>query len=222
MGKIIAEVERPPEILIKSLEKHSTSTLGEVMDKTGYMTHEIKPIYPNISVAGPAITVSCHVGDNLTLHKALEVVQRGDIIVVDAKGYKDAGGMWGEIMTLAAKVKGVAALVIDGAVRDVAVIRKMAFPVFARAISPGGTVKETLGSINVPILCGGVSVNPGDIIVGDDDGVVVVRKEIAKEVIMKAEKRVEREEEVRKLILEGKTTTEIYGFDELLKRKGFT
>lgn len=219
MAKIIFEIERPNENLVKELEKFSTPTLNEAMDKSGHMSHEIKPVYQDVKVAGPAITVSCHVGDNLTLHKALEMAQKGDVLVVDAKGHKDTGGMWGELMTLAAQRKGVAGLVIDGAVRDVAAIRKMKFPVFAKAISPGGTVKETFGSINLPITCGGIVVEPGDIIVGDDDGVVVVPKAILQDVIEKAKKRMEREEEVKRLILEGKSTMEIYGFDELLKRK---
>jgi 4-hydroxy-4-methyl-2-oxoglutarate aldolase len=218
--RIIFDIERPPEDLVKKLGKYSTATLCEAMGKSGYMSHEIKPISPNMSVVGPAVTVSCPVGDNITLHKAIEVAKKGDVLVVDAKGYKDAGGMWGEIMTLAAKVKGIAGLVIDGAVRDVAAIRKIGFPVFARAICPGGTVKETFGTINKPIVCGGVLVNPGDVIVGDDDGVVVVPKELIEVVLKRAEEREKKEEEVKKLILQGKTTMEIYGFDKLLKQKG--
>jgi len=218
MERIILNIERPPRTLINKLQKHSTSTLSEVMGKSGHMIHEIKPIYPCGRVAGPAVTVLCPVGDNLTLHKSLEVAQKGDILVVEAKGYKEAGGMWGEIMTLAAKTKGIKALIINGAVRDVAAIRKIGFPVFARAVSPGGTVKKTFGLINNPIICGGVLVNPGDIVVADEDGVVVVPRQDAREVLKKAEEREKREEEIKKLVLQGKTTMEIYGFDKLLSK----
>jgi 4-hydroxy-4-methyl-2-oxoglutarate aldolase len=220
MGRIIFDIERPLNKLIKRLRKYSTSTLSEAMGKRGFMSYEIKPNLSNIKIAGPAVTVSCHIGDNLTLHKDIEVAREGDILVVDAKGYKNAGGMWGEMMSLAAKTKGIVALIIDGAIRDSAAIRKMKFPVFARAVNPGGTVKETFGSINEPIVCGGVLVNPGDIIVADDDGVVVVPKQEAEEVAKKAEERRKKEKEIRKLILQGKTTMEIYGFDQILKQKG--
>lgn len=222
MGKIVFDVERPPETLVKKLGEHSTSTLCEAMGKSGNMAHEIKPICPGVTVVGSAVTVSCYVGDNLTLHKAIEVAKRGDVLVVDAKGYKEAGGMWGEIMTLSAKTKGIAGLVIDGAVRDVAAIRKLGFPVFARAISPGGTVKESFGTINKPIICGGVLVNPGDVIVGDDDGVVVVPKSSVEDVLKRAEERKKIEDQIKELILQGKTTMEIYGFDKVLERKGIT
>lgn len=220
LDEIILEVEKPPEALVKKFQRHSVSTLCEVMGKRGFMTHEIKPIQPNMKVVGPVFTVFCHVGDNLMLHKALELAEKGDVLVVNAGGYKEAGGMWGEIMTLAAKARGVAGLVIDGAVRDIAAIRELGFPVFARAVSPGGTVKESLGFINKPVLCGGLIVNPGDIVVGDDDGVVVVPRNIAEDAADKAEAREKREEEVKKLIQQGKSTMEIYGFDKVLRQKG--
>ena len=211
-------VPRPPKRLVTRFSKHSTSTLAEVLGKRGFMNHEIKPIALGTKVTGPALTVQCHVGDNLMLHKAIEISVPGDVLVVNAGGYKEAGGMWGEIMALAAKLKRIEGLVIDGAVRDVAAMRKMRFKVFTRAISPGGTVKETGGLINKPVVCGGMLVNPGDMIVGDDDGVVVVPRDRLEEVIVMADKRVKKEEEIMKQLLQGKTTIEIYGFEKTLTR----
>jgi len=203
--------------IVAMLRKHSTSTLSEVMGKRGYMNHEIKPITPDIKLAGPATTVFCHVGDNLTLHKAIEIAAPGDVLVVEAGGYKEGGGMWGEIMSFAAKTRGIEGLVMDGAIRDVKAIRDMAFKVFARAVSPGGTVKATMGRINEPVVCAGLRVCPGDIIVGDDDGVVAVPAELVNEVLQMAERRAKEERKIKRLVLQGKTTMEIYGFDKATK-----
>ena len=160
----------------------------------------------------------CHVGDNLTLHKALALANPGDVLVVNAGGYKECA-MWGEIMSLAAQKKGIEGLVVDGAVRDLVGIAGMKFPVFARALSPSGTTKETLSSINKPIMCGGTLVNPGDIVVGDDDGVVVIPQQEMRTAVARSKERAKKEEEVRKLIQQGKSTLEIYGFDKVIKQK---
>lgn len=219
MSEDIDNFQRPPQELLLTLRKLSTPTVCEVLGKQSNMDSEIKALWSNIKLVGPATTVLCQVGDNLTLHKAIEVSQAGDVLVVNAGGYKEAGGMWGEIMTLAAQKKGIEGLVIDGAVRDVKSIREMRFPVFSRAISPGSTTKKTFGQINKSIICGGALINPGDIIIGDDDGVVIIPQEKLQVVITKGIEREEREEEVRKLIEQGKTTMEIFGFDKILKEK---
>lgn len=220
MGTIIAQIKRPSREIIESIAGHSTSTLHECMGKTGQMSYRIKPIDSDMRVCGPAVTVDCPVGDNLTLHKAIEVARKDDVLVVNAKGYTEAGGMWGEIMTIAAQVRGIAGIVIDGGVRDTKAIREMRFPAFTSSISPGGTVKETLGNINTSIVCGGVVVNPGDIVVGDADGVVVVPANAAGDVAMKAKKREESEAAIRERLRAGETTMKIYGFDQLLAKKG--
>jgi len=183
------------------------------------MNHEIKPIDSDMKVCGTSITVDCPAADNLTLHKAIEVAAEGDVLVVDAKGNKEAGGMWGEIMTTAAQTKGIRGVVIDGAVRDVRALLDLRFPTFASAISPGGTVKKTLGSINTSIICGGVAVHPGDVVIGDADGVVVVPMNIAEDLITKAEEREDAETEIKKRLRMGETTMKIYGFDQLLPKK---
>jgi len=180
------------------------------------MNHEIKPIDSYMKVCGTSITVDCPVADNLTLHKAIEVAAEGDVLVVDAKGNKEAGGMWGEIMTTAAQTKGIRGIIIDGAVRDVRALLDLRFPTFASAISPGGTIKKTLGSINTPIVCGGVAVHPGDVVVGDADGVVVVPMNLSENLITKAEQRENAETEIKKRLRMGETTMKIYGFDQLL------
>jgi 4-hydroxy-4-methyl-2-oxoglutarate aldolase len=219
MSEDIEGFERPPEELLLIIRGLSTPTVCEILGKQSNMDSDIKALWPDIKLVGPATTVLCQVSDNLTLHKAIEVSQAGDVLVVNAGGYKEAGGMWGEIMALAARKKGIEGLVIDGAVRDVKHIREMRFPVFSRAISPGSTTKKTFGQINKSIICGGVLINPGDIIMGDDDGVVVIPREKLQVVITKGVEREEREKEVKKLIEQGRTTMEIFGFDKILEKK---
>jgi len=219
LGQIITHIERPSRVTVDRIAQFSVSSLHECLGKRGQMNHEIKPIDPDMNVCGPSITVDCPAADNLTLHKAIEVAGEGDVLVVDAKGYKEAGGMWGEIMTTAAQTRGIRGIVIDGAVRDKRALLELRFPTFASAISPGGTVKETLGSINTSIVCGGVAVHPGDVVVGDADGVVIVPMNIAEDIITKAEERENAETEIKKRLRLGETTMKIYGFDQLLPRK---
>lgn len=219
MGEVIAHIERasPEEVL--ALSAFPTGMLSDSLGKTGQMSATIKPVYRGARLAGTAVTVLCPVADNLTIHKALEIAQPGDVLVVNAGGYPNAG-LFGEIMALAAKVKGLAGVVIDGGARDAEAIAELPFPVFAAAINPGGTVKETLGTINRPVSCGGAAVNPGDIVIGDADGVVVVPREKAAEVIARASQAQRREEAYKKELLTGKSTLEVLGFDKVLKAKG--
>ncbi len=195
-----------------------TGNLSDAMGKKGNMSSAIRPVYPRAKMAGPALTLTCHPADNLTIHKAIELASEGSVLVVYAGGYAEAG-LFGAIMSLAAKVKGIAGAVIDGGCRDAEEVEEMDFPLFARGLNPGGTVKETLGAIDVPIQCGGVVVNPGDIVVGDRDGVVVVPAGQAAEVLANARAIVEKEIRVREQLQQGKTTMEIYGFGDLLARK---
>lgn len=216
MALDIGEFVRPSRDLIDRLKGLSTPTVLESLKGKYNMNSEIKPFWPGVKLAGAALTVRCHVGDNLTLHKAIELLQPGDVIVVDAGGYKETGGMWGEIMTLAAKKRGIEGIVIDGAARDISILREMNFPIFARTSSPGSTAKKTFGSINRPITCGGILVNPGDLIIGDDDGVVVIPKDRIEETLKSGEARDRKEDGIKQMIEEGKSTIEIYGFDKTL------
>jgi 4-hydroxy-4-methyl-2-oxoglutarate aldolase len=206
--------------LIEALKAVPTGSLSDGLGKTGAMHHSIKPVYKGAKLAGPAVTVYCQPGDNLTPHKAIAEAEPGSVLVINAgNGYTEAG-LLGEIMALAAQLKGLAGVVIDGACRDVDDIEAMDFPVFARAVNPGGTVKESLGKINTTIQCGGQVVNPGDIIAGDTDGVVVIPAGKVEEVLKKAEAIHEKEVWVKEQMKQGKTTMEIYGFDKLLEQKG--
>ncbi|MGE5607430.1 MAG: 4-carboxy-4-hydroxy-2-oxoadipate aldolase/oxaloacetate decarboxylase [Bacteroidota bacterium] len=216
MSLDIGEFERPSRELIESIRKLSTPTVLESLKGKFNMDSEIKPFWPGAKLVGAALTVRCHVGDNLTLHKAIELIQPGDVIVVDAGGYKETGGMWGEIMTLAAKKRGIEGIVIDGAARDIPILREINFPIFARTSSPGSTAKKTFGSINRPITCGGILVNPGDFIIGDEDGVVVIPRARVEETIQSGEARDRKEDGIKQMIAEGKSTLEIYGFNKTL------
>ncbi len=219
MALDIGDLERPPRDLVAGIRQLSTPTVLESLKERFNMSSEIKPLWQGAKLAGVALTVRCHVGDNLTLHKSIELAMPGDVIVADAGGYKEAGGMWGEIMALAARKRGVEGVVIDGAARDVPILRAMGFPVFARASSPGSTAKKSFGSINRSITCGGVLVNPGDIVIGDDDGVVVIPRARAAEVLRLGQERDAREARIKQLIDEGKTTVEIFGFDKVLEQQ---
>lgn len=194
---------------------------GAVADangKSGNMDAGIKPVFPEARVIGPAFTVRCQPGDNLAAHRAIAEAPPGSVLVIDAAGFTGAG-LFGEIMALACQLRGIAGVVIDGACRDAADIAAMRFPVFARAVNPGGTVKESLGVLNEPIQCGGVVVRPGDLVFGTGDGVIVVPRERWREVLARAQAIVEREKQVREQLAAGKTTLEIFGFDRLISSK---
>lgn len=214
----IGEFTRPSHKLVEAIGQLSTPTVLESLKGKFNLNSEIKPFWPGAKIVGPALTVRCHVGDNLTLHKAIELIQPGDVIVADAGGYKETGGMWGEIMALAARKRGGAGIVIDGAVRDIPILREMNFPVFARTSSPGSTAKKTFGSIGRPVICGGVAVNPGDIILGDDDGVIIIPAARAEEVLKAGRERDQKEMQIKQWIEEGKSTVEIFGFGPVLEK----
>jgi 4-hydroxy-4-methyl-2-oxoglutarate aldolase len=187
------------------------------MGRRGALDAGLRPLWQGIRLCGTAFTLRARVGDNLTLHQAIYAAQAGDVLVADAGGYTEAG-MWGDVTTTAAMARGIEGLVIDGAVRDVESIRQMRFPIFSRGVSMKGTTKKSLGEIGVPIALGGVTVNPGDLVLGDEDGVVVVPKEIAAEVLEAARRKEAYEEGLRQQLRAGKTTLELLGFDEVIRR----
>jgi 4-hydroxy-4-methyl-2-oxoglutarate aldolase len=201
---IVRQIERLPKEVVEEFKKTSTPSVHQsiVTKEENVMDPEIKPIARGTKLAGPAVTVFCPVGDNLMMHKAMTIAKPGDVLVINAQGYKK-GVMWGDIATISAMAIGLAGVVVDGAIRDVGDIRKRGFPVFTRWVSPCGSTKTVPGSINIPITCGGVAVNPGDIIVGDDDGVVVVPKSEAAEVLKRAMERDAREVERKKTAAQG-------------------
>ena len=216
MAHITTTVNRPDAELIKAIQPYAPATLHEAQGRTGALAARIKPIYPGMRACGPAFTVKCHPGDNLMLITAISLAQPGDILVVSASDHAEQGG-FGEVLTTACMAKGIAALVTDGSVRDGAAIHKLGFPVFSAGLCVKGTVKETLGFINQPVVLGGQLIHPGDIISGDDDGVVVVRMDP----LALAEACARREADEAKLIemhLSGRM--EIEERYEMMRRKG--
>jgi regulator of RNase E activity RraA len=183
--RIREHIERPSKKLVEAFREVSTASITDAMGRFGAMESEIKPLFGGVRMVGPALTVKTRPGDNLMCHKANSLVEDGDIMVIDAGAYTRVA-VWGELMTLIAKAKGCAGIVIDGAVRDSARIKEIGFPLFARAIAPCVGHKDGPGEINFPIQCGGVQVEPGDIIAGDDDGIAVVPAKDAKLILKKA------------------------------------
>lgn len=192
--------------LLEALGKQDTATLHEASGREGAMVHTIKSIAPGMRLCGPARTVWCQAADNLAIHRAVADAKPGEVLVIDAGGYREAGH-WGEVLTAAAQGKGIAGVVIDGGVRDVWSVAKRGFPVFARGISIKAAVKEFPGKVNEPVVCGGVLVHPGDIVVGDEDGVVIIAREKAEEVLRQALVREDREAKLMRVLEEGEQTT---------------
>src|SRR5208283_4230024 len=182
MFHVIHNIQRVPTGIVTEYKKLSSATVHEASGGIGALSANIKPISHDMIVCGPAITVNLRPGDNLMLHKAIYVAGPGDVIVADAKGFTEAGA-WGEIMAVAAQARGIAGLVFNGAVRDSQAMTDLGFPVFSRALCIKGTEKISLGWINQRLILDNVTVYPGDLILGDRDGVVVVKREDAAEIL---------------------------------------
>lgn len=189
---VVLRIDRPDQEVIAQIAAHPVPSLYEVMGKSGIVDVTIQPLYRPINLAGPALTVRCQPGDNLMLHKAMTLTQPGDVLVIDTAGAP--GAVAGGIATVQSLATGIAGVVTNGSARDVREIREAKFPVFCQFVSPAGTSKNRGGAVNVPVVVGGVVVRPGDIVVGDDDGVVVVPPERAVEVLEKVKARGEKEE----------------------------
>lgn len=198
--------------LIKEVGAISTATIHEAMGKTGALPPAIKPLNQNMKVCGTAFTVQTIPGDNLLLHRALAAASAGDVLVVNVSDFYEAG-YWGEIMTVAALQKGIAGLVIDGCVRDAEAIEELAFPLFSRGLCIKGTTKFGQGTLKQSIIIGDTKVRPGDIVVGDRDGVVVVPSGHLQTTIEVAKKREQKEAATMAELRNGRTTLEIYGWD---------
>jgi len=218
-AQVIKNILRPPQNLIKEIGCFEAATVHEAYGGKGALTSDIKPIDSLSRLCGPAVTVACRPGDNLVLHKAIYVAEPGDVLVATVGGYKEAGP-WGEIMTLAAQARDIAGFIIDGSVRDSRSIKDLRFPVFSGALSIKGTTKDSLGLINHPINIGGVTINPGDLILGDADGIVVVARQDIAGVLTQCKLRREKEERIKEELKKGRSTLELYGFDIILQTKG--
>jgi 4-hydroxy-4-methyl-2-oxoglutarate aldolase len=200
----------PPEILA-GLACRAASTVYEAAGRIGAMSGAIRPIGNGMRVCGPALPVRCQPADNLTLHAAVALAEPGEVIVADVGAFTEAGH-WGEVLTVAARSRGVAGLVIDGGVRDVEAAQRRNYPVFAGGVSMKATVKEVLGTIGQPIFCGGVAVRLGDIVIADDDGVLVLPRELAAEALRASIARETAETEVMRRLEAGELTLDILGF----------
>lgn len=201
------------------VERFKKLPLGNICDanqKQGNMDSGIKPVDPRSKLVGEAYTVKCYPKDNLAIHKAIYEAPKGSVLVVDTQGYYDCG-YFGDIMALACQVRGIAGLVIDGGCRDSEDVQQMGFPIFSRTVNPGGTVKETVGQTACPIVCGGVPVAAGDLVVADRDGVVVVKKEDVEKVLTAAETIAAKEVSVRERLLAYESTIEIFGLKKIMK-----
>lgn len=206
-----------PTATIEALRELGSATIYEAQGAKGALDCGIKPLDTQMKVAGPAFTVDIRPADNLMLHYALLHIKPGDVLVVDAKGFVEAGP-WGDVLTEQALKQGVAGLIIHGAVRDAEAINKAGFPVFCRGLSIKGTGKNQPGLVNVPVCFGDVLINPGDIVVGDRDGVVVVSRNEVDDVLLKSQAREKKEAHFRERIREGITTCELLGLGETLER----
>jgi 4-hydroxy-4-methyl-2-oxoglutarate aldolase len=209
---------RVPEAVVRAYASLDVATVHEAHGKQGAMAAPIKPIYPGMRVCGTALTVRCQPGDNLMLHKAIDILSPGEVLVVDMGGWE--GGPWGDLMSVAAKARKCAGLVIDGYVRDGRAIREHGFNVFARGLSVKGAFKEDLGLINHPVSCGGVIVEPGDLVLGGDDGVCAVPKAAAADVLERANARVQDERRSRAAFARGETPWRIAGYQRAAVAKG--
>lgn len=217
--RVIRQFARAAAATLRTLGELGVATVHEAQGRTGLMQPGLRPIYPTARLAGSAVTVLCHPGDNLMIHAAIETCQPGDVLVVTTLS-ESTDGMFGELLAVSARAHGVVGLVIDAGVRDVADLTTMNFPVWSKAISAQGTVKATAGSVNIPIVCGGAAVRPGDVIVADVDGVVVVPRAAAEEVAQLGQLRVAKEAKSRERLGKGELGVDMYGLRAKLKELG--
>jgi 4-hydroxy-4-methyl-2-oxoglutarate aldolase len=216
---IYRKIRRADPEVMKILGELGVATVHEAQGRLGLMKPYMRPIYASAKIGAPAVTVSCQPGDNLMIHAAVEVCQPGDVLVVTTTA-ESTDGMFGELLASSLRARGVAGLIIDAGVRDVADLTAMEFPVWAKAISAQGTVKATAGFVNVPVVCAGAIVNPGDVIVADVDGVVVVPREKAAAVAKSSDERRIKEEKNRERLRAGELGLDMYNLRAKLTELG--
>lgn len=219
LGVVNTTIQRPDPNDVAALSQYGSATIHEAMGRVGLMQPYLRPAYQGAKLCGPAVTALLQPGDNWMMHVAAEQLTDGDVVVAACTTASDAG-FFGDLLATSFRARGGVGLVIDGGVRDVADLEQMHFPVFAKAIHARGTVKETLGSVNIPVVCAGEVVNPGDVVVADADGVVVVPREQVAEVAEAAQAREAKEVGVRGRLAAGELGLDVYGMREKLAAKG--
>jgi len=218
-GIAVRHVSRADAASVAELAKFGVATVHEAMGRVGLLDTYMRPIYPGAAVCGPAVTIFAHPGDNWMLHVAAEMLKPGDVAVLGTSS-DNTDGMFGDLLATSFRARGAVGLVIDAGCRDTRDLRDMGFPVWAKAVHAKGTVKATIGSVNTPIICAGALVHPGDVVVADDDGVVIVPKLQAAKVAAAAAAREAKEAGTRRRLASGELGLDVYGMREALAKAG--
>jgi 4-hydroxy-4-methyl-2-oxoglutarate aldolase len=219
LGVVKRNIVRADKAAVEKLSRFGVATVHEAMGRVGLMQPYMRPIYPGAHACGPAITVLLHPGDNWMMHVVAEQLQPGDVVVAACTA-DNTDGFFGDLLATSFVARGAKGLIIDGGVRDVKDLTEMQFPVFSKAISAKGTVKATLGSVNIPVVCAGVAVNPGDVVIADADGVVIVPAAIAQQAADAAEAREANEGEKRAKLAKGVLGLDMYNMRGPLEKAG--